>query len=334
MSAWQLSKTAPHGLESVSRPRPKPAAGEILVRLRAASLNYRDLMAHRGQYGAYHPIVPLADGVGEVAELGPGVTGLRIGERVNNNYFSGWIEGDYSLERFATAPGAESRDGVLADYFVIPAAAAVPTPAHLTDPEAATLSCAGVTAWNALFVTGHIQPGDTVLLLGTGGVSLFALQFAKLAGARVIITSSDDTKLARARKLGADETINYKTTADWPEAVRALTDGQGADFAVDVAGGSMINAVVDSVRPAATVALIGLLAGFDGPVSTIKLLQKNVHLHAITVGPVAMFRAMNRAIAFHGLRPVVDEVFPFSDARAAYARLESGRHFGKLVIAR
>ena len=223
---------------------------------------------------------------------------------------------------------------MLADYFVIPAAAAVPTPEHLTDAEAATLSCAGVTAWNALFVTGHIRPGDTVLLLGTGGLSLFALQFAKLAGARVIITSSDDTKLARARKLGADETINYRTQPEWPATVCALTDGRGADFAIDVAGGSMIDAVVDSLRPGGTTVLIGLLAGLEGPVSTIKLLQKSIHLHAIVVGSVSMFRAMNRAVTLHRLRPVVDEVFPFSDAPAAYARLESGRHFGKLVIAR
>lgn len=304
------------------------------MRLRAASLNYRDFLALRGLYGAYHPIVPLVDAVGEVAELGEGVTGLKVGDRVNNTYFSGWIEGDYSLARFETSLGVGRNDGVLADYFVIPAAAAVPTAAHLTDAEAATISCAGVTAWNSLFVTGKIAPGETVLLLGTGGVSIFALQFAKLAGARVIITSSDDAKLARARELGADETINYKQRPDWPDVVRELTGGHGVDFAVDVAGGSMIDTIVDTTRPGGTVALIGLLAGFEGPVSTMKLLQRHIHLHGIIVGSAQMFRSMNRAISLHQLRPIVDQVFPFSDAPAAYQRLESGRHFGKIVIAR
>lgn len=334
ISAWQLSQTAPHGLELVTRPRPAAGSGEAVVRLRAASLNYRDLMARRGDYGPRNPVVPVADGVGEIVELGAGVTQHQIGDRVATAYFPGWIEGEPTPEKTTASFGAGTQDGVLADYFVAPAAALVPVPVHLSDPEAAALSCAGVTAWNALFVSGRLRPGDTVLLLGTGGVSLFALQFAKLAGARIIITSSDDAKLERARQLGAHETINYRTDPDWPKAVLALTEGRGVDLAVDTGGGSVLNQVVTCTRLGGSIGLIGVLGGFEAPVSTLQMLLRNIHLEGIFVGSAAMFATMNRAVALHQLRPIIDRVFPFADAPAAYAYLESGKHFGKIAIAR
>lgn len=334
ISAWQLSRTAPQGLELVTRPRPTARPGEVVVRLLAASLNYRDLMARRGDYGAFHPVVPLADGVGEIVELGEGVSHLAIGQRVASAYFPAWVDGAMAADTAASSHGAGALDGVLADYYTVPATGAVPVPGHLTDVEAAVLSCAGVTAWNALFVSGRLSPGQDVLLLGTGGVSLFALQFAKLAGARVILTSSDDAKLARARELGADETINYRTNPEWAREVLARTGGLGVDLAVDTAGGSVLNDVITSTRNGGTIGLIGVLGGIEAPVSTVGILVRSLRVQGILVGSVAMFEAMNRAIAHHQLRPVMDQVFSFAEAPAAYAHLESGRHFGKIAIAR
>ncbi|HEX2100190.1 MAG TPA: NAD(P)-dependent alcohol dehydrogenase, partial [Candidatus Synoicihabitans sp.] len=234
MNAWQLSSNAPHGLELVQRPCRTAKPAELIVRLKAASLNYRDLMVRRGDYvGGRGPIIPAADGVGEVVEVGEGVTRFKVGDRVTGNYFPHWSEGEVTPDKVASSPGSATWDGVLADYFTVREAAAVTVPAHLSDAEAATLSCAGVTAWNALFVSYALKPGETVLLLGTGGVSLFALQFAKLAGARVIITSSDDAKLERARHLGADHTINYRQHPDWEKEVLALTRNEGVDLVVD-----------------------------------------------------------------------------------------------------
>lgn len=335
MTAWQAPQQAPQGLELVKRPRPAARRGEVVVRLKAASLNYRDLMVLRGQYsGEHRPVISVADGVGEIVETGEGVTRFRVGDRVTGTYHPDWIEGAIAPEKVARSFGAGALDGVLADYFTLPETATVAVPTHLTDTEAATLSCAGVTAWNALFVAHALTPGETVLLLGTGGVSLFALQFAKLAGARVIITSSDDAKLERARQLGADGTVNYKAKPAWAKEVLALTGGKGADLVVDTVAGAGVNQAVESTRVGGTVAVIGVLGGLEAPVSTLQILLRAPHIKGILVGSRAMFEAMNRAIALHKLRPVVDRVFPFSDAPAAYAHLESGKHFGKVVIAR
>jgi NADPH:quinone reductase-like Zn-dependent oxidoreductase len=321
----------------VERPRPIARRGEIVVRLKAASLNYRDLMVLRGHYGSEHdraPVIPVADGVGEVIETGEGVTRFRVGDRVTGNYFPSWIEGEIAPEKVAQSPGAGTLDGVLADYFTLREAATVAVPTHLTDIEAATLSCAGVTAWNALFVNHALTPGQTVLLLGTGGVSLFALQFAKLAGARVIITSSDDAKLERARQLGADDTVNYKANPAWAKQVLTLTSGKGVELVVDTVAGAGLNQAVESACVGGTVAVIGVLGGFEAPVSTGQILLRGTRVTGIFVGSRTMFDAMNRAVALHQLRPVVDRVFRFNDAPAAYAHLESGRHFGKVLIAR
>ncbi len=334
MSAWQLSKTAPQGLDLVQRPKPRARRGEVVVRLLAAALNYRDLMARAGNYGEHHPIIPLVDGVGEIVELGDGVTQFKVGDRVSGTYFPRWTEGEMTQERVTVSPGSRQTDGVLADYFVVAEESAVAVPAYLTDAEAATVGCAAVTAWNALFETYALKPGETVLILGTGGVSIFGLQLAKLAGARVIITSSDDAKLERARALGADETINYRRHPKWSEQVLALTNGRGVDLALDNVGGSALNQVVDNVRHDGTVALIGVLGGVEAPVSTIGMLVRNTRVHGLFVASRAQYVAMNRAISLHQLKPVVDRVFPFTEARAAYDYLESAKHFGKVVIAR
>jgi NADPH:quinone reductase-like Zn-dependent oxidoreductase len=335
MTAWQVSQTASQGPELVKRPRPVARRGEIVVRLKAASLNYRDLLVIWGQYvGQPTPIIPVVDGVGEIVETGEGVTRFRVGDRVTSAYFPGWIEGEIAPEKVARSGGAGALDGVLADYFVLTEAATVAVPAHLTDEEAAALGCAGVSAWNALFVSHALTPGQTVLLLGTGGVSLFALQFAKLAGARVIITSSDDAKLERAQKLGADATINYKAKPAWAKEVLALTGGEGVDVVVDTVAGAGLNQAVESTRVGGTVAVLGVLGGMEAPVSTLQILLRTPHIKGILVGSRVMFEAMNRAIALHKLRPVVDRVFSFNETPAAYAHLESGKHFGKIVIAR
>ena len=335
IDAWQVTQQGLQHLNLVKRPRPSPQRGEILVRLKAAALNYRDLMVARGQYfGERQPIVPVADGVGEVILTGEGVTRFRVGDRVSGTYFPDWLEGAITPAKVNRSWGAGTLDGVLADSFILTEAAAVNVPAHLTDAEAATLPCAGVTAWNALFGGPVVTPGQTVLVLGTGGVSLFALQLGKLAGARAILTSSDDRKLERARQLGADAVINYRTNAAWVDEVKTLTGGNGVDLVVDTVAGAGFNQAVASVRAGGTVAVIGVLGGIEAPVSTMQIIARAVNVRGIHVGSRANFEEMNRAVALHSLRPVVDRVFGFNEAPAAYAHLASGQHFGKVVIAR
>lgn len=327
------------GLEALTlteRPDPIPGPGQVLLKMRAASLNYRDLLVVKGNYGSPDqpptPIVPLSDGVGEVAALGAGVSRVKAGDRVAGAFMPGWVAGEFSQEKAASALGGGSVDGVLAEYVVLHEEAVVPVPEHLTDEEAATLPCAAVTAWYALLVGGELKPGETVLLLGTGGVSLFALQFAKSAGARVILTSSSDEKLQKARALGADETINYKETPDWDKRVLELTGGRGVDYVVEVGGADTLNKSLRAVHWGGQISLIGVLSGFGGEVNTAAILSKNVRVQGVYVGSREMFEGMNRAITQGGLRPVVDRVFPFAEARAALDHLESGRHFGKVVI--
>lgn len=221
---------------------------------------------------------------------------------------------------------------MLAQRVVLPATGLVALPDHLSFEEGATLPCAGVTAWYALFVGGSVGPGDTVLLLGTGGVSIFALQFAKMAGARVIITSSDDSKLERARSLGADHTINYRADPEWQSTVLDLTDGVGADHAVEVGGPGTLNKTLEAVRVGGSISLMGVLTGLSDTVATALILEKNIKIQGAYVGSVAMFETMNRAIALNGLKPVIDRVFDFSDATSALQYLKSGRHFGKVVV--
>jgi NADPH:quinone reductase-like Zn-dependent oxidoreductase len=320
-------------LQLTQRPDPTPGPGQVLVRVRAVSLNYRDLLVTKGQYDPRmnRPRVPCSDGAGEVTAVGPSVSRVQVGDRVAGAFFQNWLDGELSSVKVRHALGGDL-DGMLAEQVVLREEGVVKFPEHLSFEEAATLPCAALTAWNALLSEGDLSPGDTVLLQGTGGVSLFALQFSRLAGARVLITSSSDEKLQRAKALGADGLINYKTTPDWDKKARELTDGVGADHVVEVGGSGTLNRSLRAVRTGGRISLIGVLAGAGGPIDTILILMRAVRLRGIYVGSRALFEAMNRAIGLHRLKPVIDRVFPFEEARQALHFLESGAHFGKVVI--
>ncbi|MBW4658169.1 MAG: NAD(P)-dependent alcohol dehydrogenase [Drouetiella hepatica Uher 2000/2452] len=333
MRAYELRNDRSDSPALLERSQPQPGFGQVLVKMRAASLNYRDLLVAKGSYGAkeFKPIVPLSDGSGEVVALGEGVTRVAVGDRVAGIFMQGFISGELTPEKSGSALGG-AIDGVLAEYVVFDQQGLVKIPDFLSYEEAATLPCAAVTAWNALVVEGQLKAGETVLLLGTGGVSLFALQFAKMAGAKVILTSSSDEKLERARQLGADAGINYRTMPDWEEKVWALTDGRGVDHVVEVGGSATLSKSLRSVRYGGKIAMIGVLNGTTGEVNTSAILHKQVRVQGIYVGSRDMFEEMNRAIALHQIHPVIDRVFPFEEARSAMTYLESGSHFGKVVV--
>ena len=334
MRAYELQPKS--GLDSVTRTQRadvRPGPRQVLMRMRAWSLNFRDLSVARGAYGAppRAGLVPLSDGVGEIVDLGAGVTRAGLGDRVAGIFMQGFLSGAITPQALTTALGG-AIDGVLSEYVALSEEGVVQVPAHLTDEEAASLPCAAVTAWNALVREARIKAGDTVLLLGTGGVSLFALQFAKLQGARVILASSSDDKLAIARRLGADETINYKAQPEWDKAVVDLTAGRGADVVVEVGGAGTLDRSIASVRVGGTVCLIGVLTGVAGPVNTAAILRRHVRVQGIYVGSREMFEEMNRAVAQHRLRPCLARSFAFEEARAAYDYLSSAAHTGKVTI--
>jgi NADPH:quinone reductase-like Zn-dependent oxidoreductase len=320
-------------LELAEVPVRKPGANEVLVRMHAASLNRRDVLVLKGQYPMppRDVVVPLSDGAGEVTAVGPGVTRFRVGDKVASTFFQGWIDGRPAPNVSDTALGG-AMDGVLAQYVTLNEKGLVAVPAGLSYEEAATLPCAGVTAWNGLVTRGHMQAGDYVLLEGTGGVSVFGLQFAAAAGAKPIITSSSDEKLARAEKLGAIGGVNYKTNPDWEKPVRALAGGVGVHQALEVGGKDTLRHALASLAPGSHMAIIGGLGGFGGEVPTMALLSSNITVSGIYVGSRANFEAMNEFIAKHRIKPVVDKVFEFKDAQAAYDLMESGNFFGKIVI--
>ncbi len=321
------------GLQLDELPRPEPGPGEVRIKVRAVSLNYRDLLVINGAYSKNLPLplIPCSDGAGEVDAVGPGVATVKPGDRVAGCFFSGgWIDGPPREAGGKSALGG-AIDGMLTEERVLPAAGVVAIPAHLTFEEASTLPCAALTAWHALVDSGRLKPGETVLVQGTGGVSLFALQLARMAGARVIATSSHDEKLQRAKDLGASDGLNYKATPDWGKAVLGLTGGLGVDHVVEVGGAGTLGQSLRAVKVGGHVAMIGVLTG-AGEAGVTPILMKNVRVQGIYVGSRAMFEDMNRAIGLHKLRPVVDRVFPFAEARAAYAHLASGGHFGKVVI--
>lgn len=334
MKAYRLHAFGgPDSLRCEDLPSPEPAPGQVGLRLRAASLNFRDLMIAKGIYNPKLklPLIPLSDGAFEVAALGEGATRFRVGDRVVSAFMPGWIEGPPTEAGARSALGAEA-GGVLAEEVVLPEAGLLPIPDHLSFEEAATLPCAAVTAWNALVETGGIRPGDSVLVQGTGGVSIFALQFARLAGARVIATSSSDAKLARVREMGASDGINYKATPDWDRRVRELTGRRGVDTIVEVGGAGTLPQSTRAIKIGGYIALIGVLTG-GGEFNPMSLLMKNIRLQGIFVGSVRMFDSMLRAIETNLMHPVVDRVFPFDQAVEALKYLESGSHFGKVVIA-
>jgi NADPH:quinone reductase-like Zn-dependent oxidoreductase len=333
MKAFRLHEfTGPDGLKLEEIPDPMPGPGQVLIRLRAAALNYRDLLVVKGAYNPKLrlPFVPLSDGAGEVIALGAGARRFRVGERVVVPFMPGWLEGAPDEEKARSALGGGG-NGLLAEQIVLPEQALLPIPAHLSFEEAATLPCAGVTAWNAVVANGGVKPGDTVLVQGTGGVSLFALQFARLAGARVIATSSSDRKLAKALELGASEGINYKTTPDWDKRARELTGGRGVDQIIEVGGAGTLPRSMRAVRIGGYIACIGVLSG-TGDVNPTPILMKTIRVQGIFVGSRSMFEDMNRAIEISQLRPIIDRVFPFEEAALALKHLESGAHFGKLVV--
>lgn len=334
MRACELQQT--FGIDSlhiVELPEPVLKPGHVLLKLTAWSLNYRDLMVVRGQYNPKlkFPFVPLSDGVAEVVAVGEGVDSVKPGARVCPLFMPLWQAGRLTDVKAKSALGG-AWPGLLAEFVVLPAAGVIPVPAHLTNAEAATLPCAAVTAWHGLITAGQIQPGDTVLIQGTGGVSLFALQFAKLAGATVIATSSSDEKLSRVLQLGAAHGINYRTQPEWDVAVRDLTQGAGVRHIVEVGGAGTLAKSLRAVQTGGTITLIGVLSGNAGEVNPIPILMKNIRVQGIYVGSGEMFAAMNQAISQHQLRPTVDRCFPMSEIRDAFRYLESGRHFGKVVI--
>ena len=326
------------GVEAVAladRPAPAPGHGEVLIDVKACSLNFRDLNTIKGYGGAAaKPIgkIPLSDGAGVVSAVGPGVDDLKIGDRVAPAFMPGHLDGPLTPAKQAGSLGGAGADGMLAEQVVMPASGVLKFPDHLSFEEAATLPCAAVTAWYALFAGAQTKPGDTVLLLGTGGVSIFALQFAKLAGARVILTSSSDDKLARAKALGADDAVNYRKTPDWDQAVLDLTGGIGADVAVEVGGPGTLNKTLQAVRFSGAISMMGVLTGMADQVDTMSILRKNIRIQGTYVGSVAVMRDMLRAIEVNRLRPVIDKTFPFDQAPDALRFQESGAHFGKVVV--
>jgi NADPH:quinone reductase-like Zn-dependent oxidoreductase len=324
------------GLENLrlaERPQPEPGPGQVLLRMRAASLNYRDLLMVQGSYNPRQPLplIPCSDGAGVVEAVGEGVSRVQPGQRVATLFSQGWMSGEPTREKLRSTLGGPL-DGALAEVMVLPEDGVIPVPEHLSDEQAATLPCAALTAWSALVVQGGVKAGDTVLLQGTGGVSLFALQFAKLLGARVILTSSSDEKLERGRALGADETINYRTDPDWGKTALKLTGGRGVDHVVEVGGAGTLAQSLRAVRFGGSLSVIGVLSGESSPLNILPILMKNVRLQGILVGHREGFEAMNRAITQGRLVPTVDRVFSFEDAREAFEYLASGRHFGKICL--
>ena len=333
MKVWRIPAFGIDNLEQFEVPEPQPGPGKVLIKVRAVSLNYRDLLVTLGHYNPKMPLprIPVSDGAGEVVGIGEGVTQLKNGQRVAGIFMQNWLEGAATAQKQRGALGGDI-DGMLAEYVVLPESGVVPVPEHLSWEEAATLPCAGVTAWNAIVHAGKVKSGDSVVIQGTGGVSIFALQFAKALGARVLGTSSSDEKLQRAKKLGLDSGSNYNKTQDWAKWVLEQTNGEGADLVVEVGGAGTFVQSLKAVRIGGTVAQIGVLSQTSESLNVVPILHRQLHVQGIYVGSRSHFLEMNRAISQTSLKPVVDEVFTFDQLKEGLQRMESGAHFGKLVI--
>ncbi len=333
MKCWRISSFGVDNLESFEAPVPVPGNGQVVIKVHAASLNYRDLMMVKGFYNPKMalPRIPCSDGAGEIIEVGAEVTGFKPGDRVAGIFMQRWLDGPPTAAKQKAALGGDV-DGMLAEYVVLDATGVVHLPDHLSYEEGATLPCAGVTAWNAVVTAAHTKPGDTVVIQGTGGVSIFALQFAKMLGARVLGTSGSDEKLGRVKKLGLDAGMNYKEDPNWADWVLAETANEGADLIVEVGGAGTFAQSLKAVRVGGTIAQIGVLSQSTEPLQIAPVLRKQVRIQGIFVGSRADFLAMNRAIALNGLKPIIDCVFPFTESRAAFQRMESASHCGKIVI--
>jgi NADPH:quinone reductase-like Zn-dependent oxidoreductase len=331
MKSWRIAHFGVQELELHESAVPVPGPHEVLVKVHAVSLNFRDLLMVKGHYNPKMalPRIPCSDGAGEVVETGRDVTQWKKGDRVAGIFMQNWLDGRATPAKTHGALGGDI-DGMLAEYVVLPAEGVVAIPGHLSYAEAATLPCAAVTAWTAL--RGNIQAGGTALILGTGGVSIFALQFARLMGARVIGISSSDEKLVRAKTLGLDAGVNYGRTPDWAQWVLEATGGEGADLVVEVGGAGTLQKSLQAVRMGGTVAQIGVLSGIAESLQITPILHKQIKVQGIYVGSRQDFLEMNRAISLAGLKPVVDKTFSFNDIREALMKMEAGSHFGKLVV--
>jgi NADPH:quinone reductase-like Zn-dependent oxidoreductase len=333
LKAWEIERFGLAELRAVDRPDPEPGPGQVRVRFRAVSLNYRDVLMVEGKYNPRQklPLVPCSDGAGVVDAVGAGVTRFAVGDRVMPNFAQGWLAGRETREKMKTTLGGPL-DGTLRELGVFSEEGLVAIPEHLTDEEAATLPCAAVTAWNALAGKGSVRAGDTVVTLGTGGVSIFVLQLARLFGARVIVTSSSNDKLARAKELGAWHGINYLERPEWADGVLEVTGGVGADHVVELGGAGTLGQSLKAVRPGGEISIIGVLAGAVTELNLTSVLMRGLRLQGVLVGSREHFEDMNRALAHHRLRPVLDRTFDFADAPAAFRHLATGRHFGKVVV--
>jgi NADPH:quinone reductase-like Zn-dependent oxidoreductase len=331
MRAWQIPAFGIDSLELAERPDRKPGPGEVQVRVCAASFNYRDLLMVKGLYNPKLklPRIPCSDGAGEVVAIGEGVTAWKSGDRVAGIFMQNWIEGLATPEKVKGALGGDI-DGMLADSVILHEAGLVAIPKHLSFEEAATLPCAAVTAWNAL-VGANLKPGGTVLIQGTGGVSIFALQFARLMGMKVLGVSSSDEKLEHARALGLHAGLNYRQTPEWDRWVLEQTDGEGVDLVVEVGGVGTLPRSLRAIRMSGTIAQIGILSGPSEQLPLPTILHKQAHIRGIYVGSRRDFEEMNECIALAGLRPVI-ESHPWTETRAVLHRMEAGDHFGKLVV--
>lgn len=327
--AVQLTRHALDAFELIQAPIETPGPGQVRLAMRAASVNFRDLVMAKGLHGGLMPLVPLSDGVGVVEAVGDGVARVKVGDRVCPIYAPGWWSGEPVAGITSTSLGGD-RHGVLRDHMLIDAGDVVKVPDHLTDLEAATLPVAGVTAWSALFPCGRLQPGETVLIEGTGGVSLFALAFAKAAGARVAIVSSSDEKIERAKAMGADIAVNYRSEPEWGKAVGKLTGG--VNLVVEVGGASTLVQAVGALAYGGRISQVGLLTGIDAQLPLRLFVPKSASIQAVLVGGRDRFESMNKAIAQHQVRPVIGEIFGFGQVAEALQALAAQQHFGKIVI--
>ncbi|MBO22382.1 MAG: NAD(P)-dependent alcohol dehydrogenase [Rhodospirillaceae bacterium] len=335
MRAAVLAKAGIDNLAVVDLPDPEPGLGEVLVRVRAATLNYRDLLTVEGGYGSRQRtenLIPVSDGAGEVVAVGDGVTRFVVGDRVVANFFQNWLSGEPDEVGLHSGLGGMI-DGMACELRVLPEYGLCHTPTHLTDAEAAALPCAGLTAWSAVIDQGGVKPGDLVLTQGSGGVSVFALQFAKLAGAEVIATSSSDAKLERLESLGADYLINYGKTPEWARRAREIAGGKGLDVVVEVGGAGTLEQSVKAVRLGGAVMLIGVLSGAKHDFRLPLVVTRKIRLEGVTCGSYAQFSMMLRAVAQNGLKPALDDRrFALDELPAALAHLRTGAHFGKVVV--
>lgn len=322
-------------LQPIKQPKPSPTAGEVLVKLEATSLNYVDLLVIKGLLNPTLslPYIPVADGAGVVEQVGEGVTAFQVGDKVATTFIPDWLGGRPTSDttRYTTRQGLGIVPGQLSEYKCFYANQLIHSPTNLSTIEASTLPIAALTAWNAL-QSANLQAGEMVLLHGTGGVSIFALQFAKAKGANVIITSSHDSKLKRAAQLGADVLINYKTTPDWETVVSQVTEGNGADVVLDVVGGRNLQRSLNATRMGGYISIVGLLDGFEATINTLALLHQQVTIRGMEVGSTADFKEMNRAIETHDIHPIIDTQFTLDQIQAAFEYLAQGQHFGKLVV--